>query len=649
MNETIGSYINEALGGVHSGEGHQFNFYLRAAESRLREQASKRRLTIAQSDRNHLYQRFVPPPRLQQAREELRRSHTVLVDGLPGSGRRTAALMLLHELSASRGSLHELPDTADDRTASPLDTHDINDGDRLLLDLSGVDESRYVAVQQVLSDFRSSILSHDAHLAVVLPHHLNYLLQSNLRRFTVEIGRPAAKRVFVRHLRCEDILPSAEEAGGHDLASYLAQAPLRDVSELADRIKRCRNTSGAERGFSHWLSESLAGQHNQTARVAADISTGHGGRQRALLLSLAMFHGTPPGIVLQATNALLGILSHPPDPAPRLDRADLHAEFTGIGAETLPDGQVQFRRAGYDRAVREHFWTFMPDIRRQLRDWFRTCLTEPALTQLDRRKAVERFAEQSLRTGRPEDLTWLAEQWTRRGARAHLVADAAQVLALGLDHDQYGRTFRQQIYDWATSTETSPGLKGVLIVVCSETMGRSHPDQALVRLHHLARRANGQVRVNAQDALLRLAKSDSRLYRRLLDRLSAGIDQSQWAADFELFLALADPTRLTGSRTVRESLTASWTAVLRRPVGSWATPVGHWLDTCTDRRHRDRSLAILVAACAADSRVSGHLYRVALGWQRSDARGPETRADTVSCLLQRINAAQGIEPYEQAV
>ena len=119
MNETIGSYINEAYGGVHSGEGHQFNFYLRAAESRLREQASKRRLAIAKGDRDHLYQRFIPPPRLQSAREELRRSHTVLIDGLPGSGRRTAALMLLHELSASRGSLHELPDTADDRTASP--------------------------------------------------------------------------------------------------------------------------------------------------------------------------------------------------------------------------------------------------------------------------------------------------------------------------------------------------------------------------------------------------------------------------------------------------------------------------------------------------------------------------------------------------
>ncbi|MFH8466545.1 ABC transporter substrate-binding protein [Streptomyces sp. NPDC017991] len=645
MSETIGSYVNEAHGSVHSGTGPQFNLYLQAAASRLREQAGKRRLAIAKGDRDHLDQRFVPPPRLQRAREELRRSHTVLVDGLPGSGRRTAALMLLHELSASRGGLHELPDTADDSTVSPLEVQDIDDGDRLLLDLSEADESRYVAVQQVLSDFRSSLLGHGAHLAVVLPHHLGYLLRSDLRRFTVEIGRPSAKRVLARHLRCEDIVPSTEELSGRDLAGYLSHEPMRGVAELADRIKHGRNTAGAERGFSDWLSASLARQQDQSARVAADTSKEHGGRRRALMLSLAMFHGTTPGAVLQSTNALLDILSHPPDPAPRLDRADLHAEFDGIGAETRPDGRVRFRRTGYDSAVREHFWTFLPDIRRQLRDWFRTCLAEPALTQPDRSQAVERFAEQSLRTGRPEDLSWLAQQWTQRGARAHLVADAAQALALGLDDDRHGRSFRQQIYEWAKSAETSTGLREVLIVVCSEAMARSHPDQALVRLHHLARRTQGPTGIRALEALARLARSDNRLYRRMLDRLRAGITQHQWAADIELFLAVADPVQPVGPHGVRESLTVCWKAALRRPVDSWSPSVCHWLDACADHRRRGCVLEVLVAACAADSRVCGHLYRVALGWQRTDAGRAEVREDIVGCLLRKINAAQGIEPY----
>lgn len=121
MTDTFGSYVGEAYGSVHTGPGNQFNFYLRAAEERLREQASRRPRAIAKEDREHLAKRFVNPPHMQRARDRLREKHTVLIDGRPGSGRRTAAIMLLHELSEVRGTLHELPDTSDDSTASPLD------------------------------------------------------------------------------------------------------------------------------------------------------------------------------------------------------------------------------------------------------------------------------------------------------------------------------------------------------------------------------------------------------------------------------------------------------------------------------------------------------------------------------------------------
>ncbi|MFI6341157.1 ABC transporter substrate-binding protein [Streptomyces sp. NPDC050535] len=644
------TFVNEARGPVHSGPGPQYNtFHLQAAEARLRVQVSRGRLAISKDDRERLYQRFVPPPRMRQARSELRGSQTVLVDGLPGSGRRAAALMLLHELSGTRGSLHELPDTSDDRNTSPLDTRDINDGDRLLLDLSEVDESRYLAIQKDFPAFRESLIGHDAHLAVVLPHHLGYLRHDELRRFIVEIGRPSARRLLVRHLRCEGMVPSADELAGPELTAYLPQAPVREVAELADRIRRRRNSAGPERGFSDWLSESLADLHDQTARVAADLSNEQDGHRRALLLALAMFHGTTPATVLQSTNALLGVLSHPPDPAPRLDRADLHAEFMAIGAETQPNGRVFFRLAGYDRAVRDHFWTFLPDIRRQLRDWFRTCLKEPGLTQSEREEAVARFTAQSLRTGRPQDLIWLAEQWTSGSTSAHLVPDAAQVLALGLDDDQHGRYFRQRIYDWATVSDTGDTLRRVLVLVCSATMARSHPDQALVRLHHLARRAEGPTGVAAQGAVLRLARSENRLYQRMLDRLSTSIAQKRWPADFKLFLAVADPVRLIGSQIVRDSLTLGWAGAVSRPVEFWAPAVAHWLNSAGGQGRRDFALDVLVAACATDSHVSGRLYRVALDWQREGPDLTGERANTVYQLLEKINTAQGIESYEQAV
>ncbi|MFF7054613.1 ABC transporter substrate-binding protein [Streptomyces griseorubiginosus] len=645
MKEEIGSYFQHAYGPVHTGEGNQY-IYVQQAASLLREQARDRRRAVSEEDREYLAARFVAPAGLQHARARLSGSRTVLIGGLPGNGRRTAALMLLHDLSEAGGTLHELPDTADDTGSPLLDTGDIGDGDRLLLDLSEADESRFVAVQNTLSDFRSALTTREAHLAVVLPHRLGYLLRDDLKRLAVEIGRPSARRVLTARLRRDGINFTPDEMDGAGLSTFLTQAPMRDVAGLADRIRQQRNTSTADRGFPHWLADALLHQQNQSARVATDLAAEPSGRRKALLLSLAMFHGTAPAVVLYAANSLLGLLSHPPDPAPRLDRADLYAELSAIKAETGPDGNAIFSVPEYDRGVREHFWTYLPDIRRQLRDWFKGCLTELALPDEDRTRAVRRFAEQSLRTDRPQDLVWLADQWTSKRTAARLIPDAAQVLACGLEDDRHGRFFRQQIYEWAVSTETSGRLREVLVVVCAETMSGSHPDQALVRLHHLARRSEGRGEATAREALRKLTAADDRLYRSLLDRFAAGIARGRGAQDRALFLELVDPVRLISYRSVREAQASCWSDILRQKDEFWGPPLTAWLTAAEDVRHRDLVLRVLSTACATDVQVSGRLYRVALGWARAGESAERLR--TLNHLLRRIDAAQGIESYDRA-
>ncbi|MFD0392912.1 hypothetical protein ACFQ3Z_10350 [Streptomyces nogalater] len=163
------SFVGEAYGSVHSGEGTQYNFYFQSTEQWLRDQARRRPRSVAEEDRRHLHERFVAPPGLQHARDLLRAEHTVLVRGHSGSGRRAAALMLLHELPVREGTLHELPDTTDDTAGPPLDGRDVGPGDRLLLDLSEADEARYIAVQNALSDFRSAVAANHAYLVVILP------------------------------------------------------------------------------------------------------------------------------------------------------------------------------------------------------------------------------------------------------------------------------------------------------------------------------------------------------------------------------------------------------------------------------------------------------------------------------------------------
>ncbi|MFB7275042.1 hypothetical protein [Streptomyces sp. NPDC056244] len=639
------AYINEARGAVHTGDGTQVNLYLQALSASLREQARQRPRTVAKDDRERLYQRFVPPGRFQRARQVLHTHHTVLLSGRPGSGLRAAALMLLHELPEAEGSFHELPDTADDDSSSPFDNGEINGGDRLLLDLSGADETRYLEIQNQFSDFREQLIGKGAHLTVVLPHHLGYLLRSDLRPLTADIERPSARRVLTVHLRHDGIVPSAAELDTPELTAYLARAPLRDVADLADRIRRNRDSVGTEEGFPRWLGDALDMVTDQTARVAGDLSTRHTGTRRALLLALAMFHDTAPATVFSAGTALLEVLRHPPDERPRLEHSDFKAELKEIGAETQPSGRVRFSEIGYDRAVRDHFWTYLPDLRLQLCDWIGKHLEGMVLSQKERDQVIARFSEQGLRTGRPEDLLSLATRWTGQNVPQRLMPDAARVLVNGLGHDRYGRFFRQQIYDWSKNAELSQGLKRVLVLVCTDVMAQTHPDQAMVRLHHLARRERGPVGAVAQRSLLAMARTDNRLYRLLLSRLNTGMTGSHGEADTTLFLAMADATRVTKSGSVRAALVSGWTGILRQwPWERWQADADRWLTACEDDRYRDPALDVLVTACAGDSSRLGGLYRVARGWARARTDHTSVRTDITAGLLQKINSAQGFEP-----
>ncbi|MHC5909102.1 hypothetical protein ACVNF4_35340, partial [Streptomyces sp. S6] len=250
------TYVGAAHGPMNSGPGPQHNHYYAATESRLRSRPRPR--SFSESDRDHLAERFVPPSGFQEARRLLADRHTVLLDGPCASGRRTAALMLLHELPGTGGSLHELPDTPDDGNGSPLDPEDIGEGDRLLLDLSGAEESRYIAFQGTLPDFRTTLIARGARLVVVLPRDLAYLLRSELRHLRAELGRPDPLRVLASHLKCDGVPFTGADLTGPDLAAALLPFRLQDVATLADRVREQWRRSTADRGFPDWLRSALA-------------------------------------------------------------------------------------------------------------------------------------------------------------------------------------------------------------------------------------------------------------------------------------------------------------------------------------------------------------------------------------------------------
>ncbi|MEV6669589.1 ABC transporter substrate-binding protein [Streptomyces sp. NPDC051162] len=643
MTPGFGTFVSDAHGAVHTGDGTQFNIYLQEATSRLRARGRTLR-AFAADDLNRLYQCFVEPSRFDLARAALRTHGTVLLSGPPGSGRRTAALMLLHELGTDAAGFHELPDTRDDVDEPALDTSGIHDRGRLLLDLSNSDPDQYAAVQRELSGFRAELLRRAARLVVVLPQHLAYLQQDGLEQLTVEIGRPGGTEVLMRHLRLADIHPTRDELAALNPASYTASASMSELARFADRIRRARDSGPPHRGFPQWYAEALEALADRGPEVAAFVASLDTGRQRALALALAMLHGSAPDVVFHATAKLLTVVGHPEDDQPRLEHTDLTAEFNSIKAETGPDGLVRFRTPAYAAALRQHFWTYLPDLRSRFRDWVGQCVPELTLEAPERTALVLHFAGQCLRTSRPEDLWELAERWSRRDDSGRFMPDAAEALAEGLHHDRHGRAFRKWIYDKARTPALPTGLVQLLVVVCSEAMAATHPEQAVVRLHHLARRESEGRGRPAFHALTELACRDVHLVTLLLDRLAP----EQWPVDgsifYELAALVAHNRALHVNVSVRRRLTTGWTGVFRhRPDDEWSGHAEHWLGAaCAAGTHSEPLLDVLVDAGSRSPGAFGRLHIVARDWSHARSENQTLRRALFSAFSLKLDTAQGV-------
>lgn len=151
--------VNDPRGPVNNGAGSQYVYYGSGADWMTRKRVET--LRIAREDRARLADRFVPPVGYRIAADRLEKpGSVVMLEAPPGSGRRAAAIMLLHELGEDGGGdeqgvrFEELP-AAEDKDEPPFNP---GEGDRFLLDLSGLtDEEAYVRAQRRLAVRRSQI------------------------------------------------------------------------------------------------------------------------------------------------------------------------------------------------------------------------------------------------------------------------------------------------------------------------------------------------------------------------------------------------------------------------------------------------------------------------------------------------------------
>ncbi|MET9432116.1 hypothetical protein [Streptomyces sp. NPDC003036] len=671
MNDVPPAWVHGVMGSVHSGQGSQFNIHyqypagpfapddLRAL---LNDSEGKAPRAVAEDELMWLRRHFIHPRGYDRAYELLERRHTVLLDGHPGSGRTATARMLLRYLPRAGGKFLELLPDGDEEERR-LDPDRVGEADQLLLDLSDADQQVWRGIQAELSGFRASVSQKRAHLVVVLPPQVGHHLHQEYAALRVEISRPPGMRleldIIRRRLRYAGVDPTVAEPVPDTLRDYLVQRPpLREVAGLARLLcEEAARFPTPAHSFDDWCAAAVDAATRREPQVAELLEGLPQAPERALLLSAAMLHEARADSVHKASVDLLAAVGHPEDATSLLERRGLDERLRAIKAATDTRRLVRFDQLRFDEAVRHHFWDNHPDLRPSLRTWIGGALALPGLTDADRDRLVQRFAEQCCRTRRAEDLFGLVERWAGTSDRGPGIRAAAQLLKHGLEDAELGRPCRSRIYTWATGQRLSRGLRRVLISVCLEVMPVRHPYAAMVRLHHLAARETPGD--EARRALVELVLGDHRLHRRMLERLASPSSQRDAVTDVSLFLELADPRALTeaGLRAfpllaeahVGHWLTKGWRNVFRsRPWGEWRSRAESWFDAaCDGLPYGHRLLDILTAACTEDVGVQARLYASARDWARAHPHpGPE-RSGLPAALLKSIMTKRNLRSAVQ--
>lgn len=305
---------------------------------------------------------------------------------------------------------------------------------------------------------------------------------------------------------------------------------------------------------------------------------------------------------------------------------------------------VRFASSGYEAAVRLFFWRHFPELHGILAVWVRAILGSKDLSDDDRAQMARGFAAQCLHARYQSYWTALVEHLTAQQSNPARELIAAAILQLGLTDEANSRTFRRQIYDWSRASSTSGSLATVLVVACQQML-RTHQEEALVRLHHLARRHSG--RFDIWDALADTAYGNEPLLRLLLSRLTNGQSDTTRTVDARIFLHVADPARLTTRESTSHSpvvpsdvvgqLAAGWALVFTLLPGTeWASRASDWLRCAAeDEPNRHPLLSVLIEGGRSATSVLPQIYGLAY-------RAP-FRDLIADLVLNQISAAQGVE------
>lgn len=603
---------------------------------------------VDESDLGWLYRRYEPPRGFAQAQSALDKYGVVFLEGPPGTGRRTAAKMLLR-LYADAEHLFRIVSSED--SSDEFRSDEVADGDLLLLDLSQVDRDRYGGFRRSAANLRAKVGEvRSAKLVVIL----NPLLETQVerdesRQYTVSLGRPDWRIVLQRHLAASEVVFRGRLPEPEGFQKHLAGASMDKLARFAEAVRGLAEWRTGSLDLRTLLQGALSAVFDQQASVRTELGKCTNGAVRALAFAAAMLEGEHRNVVFEATDRLLTIVAHPGNETPVLERDSFYSMLEKIHLEVDEHGSVYFKKFGYGRAVAGYFWGGHPHLHKSLREW--VSQTFSRLERPSQLVLAGRTAEQCLAADRPEHLTGLAEEWCtdRRGADSAV----AVVLRAGLEHARHGRTFRGKFYEWAKSPDLPKELAGVIADLCVSTVAPAYPEQALTRLRWLTQRRRDHVDVVAVEKLLGLLRSNLRIYRRLLWWLVDDTRRAGGQAEDDLIRRVLHPDMQLASDfrgrhysadpVVQRCAGRLWRRTLRALSGpEWREYLQEWLTGCVKMENSKvlELVRTMVGSVRDDSRTLATIFVVTRDWAISGTDRAECMR--VAGVVRRcIDEAQG--------
>ncbi|MFF1358635.1 hypothetical protein [Streptomyces sp. NPDC058297] len=465
--------------------------------------------------------------------ERLREERVLVLSGPDFSGRRTAALMLLHRLGLT--PVRTLVRNTDPASLGTLggstgaDSEEPGARGYLLCDLV-TRRDRPLREAHLLAA-RERLAKDDAYLVITVGPvaALDGVLATHWKS-------PPAHEVLAAHLK---VLAGPERAG--DLLAlpatteFLAHGhQLREVGRFAEVLRQYADGALEEAAVSEF---SLTTLEDQVQEWFEEDETTVQLRDKAFLIALASFDGGPYALTAELSDLLYAFLLrtenpglHPAVPVfgthigKRLQLARAHRydedETTEWGPVT--QSKAAFTDARTALVLLRELWTGHPSARPALVAWLQR-LTEDG-RPLVRTRAASTVAVLA-RTDLPSAMALVIEPWASSNRyRRRLVAVNALALTYFLDTPNVPRI----LDDWCDSGE--PGLSWVAIRTHA-LIGHERPDETLKALRAAARR----LRENATDgegtdaelagelaesvALLLLSSARERVLRELLRTL----------------------------------------------------------------------------------------------------------------------------------